>query len=153
MPQYWLFKSEPDCFSIDDLAQESGQTARWDGVRNFQARNFLRDQVKVGDLVFFYHSRCKAIGIAGTAEVTGGAYPDPQQFDPQSPYFDPKAEPDAPRWFCVDLTLRQKFAHIITLEQIKHIQELDNMMLRKQGRLSIQPVTSREWQVISQLAT
>ncbi|WP_041523375.1 EVE domain-containing protein [Gilvimarinus agarilyticus] len=153
MTQYWLFKSEPDCFSIDDLAQQSAQTARWDGVRNFQARNFLRDNVTLGNWVFFYHSRCKAIGVVGIAEVTRAAYPDPQQFDPQSPYFDPKSDSDNPRWFCVDITLKRKFSHMVSLEQIKQIQALDDMMLRKQGRLSIQPVSVHEWQIINQLAT
>lgn len=150
--QYWLFKSEPDCYSIDDLAQAPQQTARWDGVRNFQARNFLRDQVAAGDRVFFYHSRCKIIGIVGTAIVSRASYTDPQQFDPQSPYFDAKSSAEAPRWFCVDITLTKKFAQTVTLDQIKQIQALDEMVLRKQGRLSIQPVTQREWQTINQLA-
>ncbi|WP_049721851.1 EVE domain-containing protein [Gilvimarinus polysaccharolyticus] len=152
MTQYWLFKTEPDCYSIDDLARESHQTTRWDGIRNYQARNFLRDQVAMADRVFIYHSRCKPMGIVGTATISRASYPDPQQFNPQNPYFDDKASMDTPRWFCVDVTLTEKFPHIITLEQIKHIQALDTMILRKQGRLSIQPVTEYEWKTITQLS-
>ncbi|UTF60842.1 EVE domain-containing protein [Gilvimarinus sp. DA14] len=149
---YWLFKSEPDCYSIDDLAREPKQTARWDGIRNYQARNLLRDKVALGDEVFFYHSRCKHIGIVGTASVVKTAYPDPQQYLPESPYFDPKATPDQPRWFCVDITLDQRFKTPVLLSTIKEIQQLEEMILLKQGRLSIQPVTQEQWQTIVELS-
>ncbi len=149
---YWLFKSEPDCYSIDDLAREPKQTARWDGIRNYQARNLLRDEVALGDEVFFYHSRCKHIGIVGTATVVKTAYPDPQQYLPDSPYFDPKATPDQPRWFCVDITLNERFKTPVLLSTIKEIQQLEEMILLKQGRLSIQPVTQEQWQTIVELS-
>lgn len=149
---YWLFKSEPDCYSIDDLAREPKQTARWDGIRNYQARNLLRDEVALGDEVFFYHSRCKHIGIVGTATVVKTAYPDPQQYLPDSPYFDPKATRDQPRWFCVDITLNQRFKTPVLLSTIKEIQQLEEMILLKQGRLSIQPVTQEQWQTIVELS-
>ncbi|WP_237068552.1 EVE domain-containing protein [Microbulbifer guangxiensis] len=147
---HWLFKSEPDEYSIDDLASEPGQTGHWDGIRNYQARNFLRDKVAVGDGVLFYHSACKVPAVVGTAEVVKAAYPDPAQFDPDSPYFDPKASAGAPRWFCVDLHWRSTFAHPVPLAQIKADPRLQEMVLVKQGRLSIQPVTAEEWQIISE---
>ncbi|WP_020209418.1 EVE domain-containing protein [Gilvimarinus chinensis] len=149
---YWLFKSEPDCYSIDDLAREPKQTARWDGIRNYQARNLLRDEVALGDEVLFYHSRCKHIGIVGTASVVKTAYPDPQQYLPESPYFDPKATPGQPRWFCVDITLNERFKTPVLLSTIKEIQQLEEMTLLKQGRLSIQPVTQEQWQTIIELS-
>lgn len=148
---YWLFKSEPDEYSIDDLASESGQTGRWDGIRNYQARNFLRDSVAVGDGVLFYHSACKVPAVVGTAEVVKAAYPDPVQFDPESPYFDPRASADAPRWYCVDLRWRSKFARPVPLAQIKADPLLQEMVLVKQGRLSIQPVEKGEWEHLLQL--
>ncbi|MGY0587354.1 MAG: EVE domain-containing protein, partial [Paraglaciecola chathamensis] len=107
--QYWLFKTEPDAFSIDDLAARPNQTEHWDGIRNYQARNFLRDQVKQGDKVFIYHSSCKEVGIAGLAEVVKEAYPDHTQFDPESHYYDPKSSPENPRWVMVDVTFIEKF--------------------------------------------
>lgn len=146
--QYWLFKSEPDVFSIDDLATAPDQTTRWDGIRNYQARNLLRDQVKPGDGVFFYHSSCKTPGIAGTAEVCSQAYPDPLQFDPESPYFDGKSDPDSPRWFSVDLRLQTRFTDLIPVKTLKSEQALTDMVLFRQGRLSIQPVTEEQWQFI-----
>lgn len=149
---YWLFKSEPDCYSIDQLAAEPNQTTRWDGIRNFQARNFLRDKVKVNDQVFFYHSRCKLIGVVGIADVCKAAYPDPQQFHPESPYYDPKSTQEKPRWFCVDIRLREKFPRPVLLDTIKTSPPLEDMLLLKQGRLSIQPVTPHQWSAICKMA-
>ena len=114
---YWIFKSEPDEFGIDHLAAQERQTARWDGIRNYQARNNLRDLVKTNDKVLFYHSSCKNIGIAGTMEVVKAAYPDPSQFDPDSEYYDAKSDPDNPRWFCVDVRLLEKFPQVSQLEE------------------------------------
>jgi len=145
---YWLFKSEPDEYSIDDLAAERGQTGRWDGIRNYQARNFLRDAVAAGDGVFFYHSACKVPAIVGTAAVVRAAYPDPAQFDPESKYFDPKASADKPRWFCVDIRFNSRFARPLPLAEIKQNPQLAEMVLVKQGRLSIQPVTAAEWKTV-----
>jgi predicted RNA-binding protein with PUA-like domain len=144
--QYWLFKSEPDAFSIDDLAAKPQQTEHWDGIRNYQARNFLRDDVKVGDQLFFYHSSCKEVGIAGLAEVVKAAYPDHSQFNPESKYFDPKASPDKPRWVMVDVQFKQKFLKVLTLEKIKNMPEIIEIGLVKKGhRLSIMPVNSLEF--------
>lgn len=147
--QYWLFKSEPDAFSIDDLAAMPGQTEHWDGIRNYQARNFLRDQVKLGDQVFFYHSSCKDVGIVGVAEVVKESYPDHTQFDPESKYYDPKSSPVNPRWVMVDIKLQQKFSKILPLKVIKTMPEITELGLVKKGhRLSIMPVTEDEWQVL-----
>ncbi len=151
MPQYWLFKSEPDVYSIDQLAAEKQQITRWDGIRNYQARNFLRDQVKVGDKVFFYHSRCKVPGIIGITEVVKAAYPDPAQFDPKHNYYDSKATLDKPRWYAVDVKLVEKFPDVIPLQLLKQQPPLENMVLLKQGRLSIQPVAPEEWKFILKL--
>ncbi|WHI50889.1 EVE domain-containing protein [Microbulbifer sp. MLAF003] len=148
---YWLFKSEPDEYSLQDLAAENTGSGRWDGIRNFQARNFLRDQVSVGDGVLFYHSACKVPAVVGTAEVVRAAYPDPAQFDPESKYFDPKASHSDPRWYCVDVTWRSEFARPVPLAEIKKIPELEGMVLVKQGRLSIQPVKASEWDTILEL--
>jgi len=143
---YWLFKSEPDAFSIDDLARAK-QTA-WEGVRNYQARNFLRDEVKAGDGVLFYHSSCKPMAVVGTAKVVRAAYPDPTQFDRKSHYHDAKATPDAPRWFLVDVAFDSRFAHPVTLDEMKAMPALKEMVLLKRGRLSIQPVRAAEWRAI-----
>ncbi len=148
---YWLFKTEPDEFSIDDLAALGGRPERWSGIRNYQARNILRDQVAVGDEVFVYHSSCKHVGIAGVAGVAKAAYADPDQFDASSPYHDPKARADAPRWFCVDLVFKAKFPRLLPLAELKQQAELENMVLLRQGRLSVQAVTAQEWQVIMEL--
>ena len=149
--QYWLFKAEPDVYGIEHLAAEANKTGRWDGIRNYQARNFLRDQVALGDEVFIYHSHCKKIGVVGTARVVKTAYPDPTQFDPQSDYYDLKAQIDAPRWFAVDVCLQQIFADTVLLAHIKQHPLLQDMVLIKQGRLSIQPVTAEQWNIILQL--
>lgn len=149
---YWLFKAEPDIYGIDHLAAEPKQIGRWDGIRNYQARNFLRDQVALGDELFIYHSSCKHIGIVGTAKIVRTAYPDPVQFAPQSNYYDPKSAPDNPRWVSVDIQLTRRFKELIPLAQLKSQSPLENMVLLKQGRLSIQPVTPGEWTYILQLA-
>ena len=148
MKQNWLFKAEPDVYGIEHLAAEKKQTGRWDGIRNYQARNFLRDQVALDDEVLLYHSHCKQIGVVGTARVVKTAYADPTQFNPESDYYDPKASPDAPRWFSVDICLQEKFPRIILLAEIKQQPQLAEMVLLRQGRLSIQPVTPKEWKTI-----
>lgn len=149
---YWLFKSEPDAYSMEDLAAEKNAVGRWDGIRNYQARNILRDQVANNDRVLFYYSSCKVPGVAGIARVVKPAYPDPSQFDPDSPYFDPKATADAPRWFCVDIRFEKQFDQLVTLAQLRAEPALAEMVLLKQGRLSVQPVTAQEWKVIKKLA-
>jgi predicted RNA-binding protein with PUA-like domain len=146
---YWLFKSEPDTFSIDDLKACANSTDAWNGVRNYQARNFLRDHIHLGDEVFFYHSNCKIPGIVGTATVVRGSYPDVTQFDPKSEYYDQKSAITSPRWFVVDIQFKRKFSSIISLQQLKIIPELGQMpLLRKGNRLSVLPVSDREWQKI-----
>ena len=148
---YWLFKTEPDAFSIDDLASRPNQTEHWDGIRNYQARNFLRDQVKLGDQVFIYHSSCKQVGIAGLAEVVKEGYPDHTQFDPDSKYHDPKSDPANPRWYMVDVKLVKKFAQILLLKEIKSIPEISEIGLVKKGhRLSIMPVSEAEFSILKQ---
>lgn len=149
--QYWLFKAEPHIYGLDHLAAEPGKTGRWDGIRNYQARNFLRDQVNVGDEVFIYHSSCKDVGIVGTAKVAKAAYPDPTQFNPESNYYDPKSTPENPRWVSVDIKLTDIFPRLIPLAEIKAQPQLQNMVLIKQSRLSTQPVTPDEWKIIHSL--
>lgn len=146
---YWLFKSEPDEYSIDDLASEKQGFGVWNGIRNYQARNLLRDQVSAGDRVFFYHSSCQQIGIAGIAEVVKAGYIDPSQFDSDSAYYDPKATADKPRWFCVNIVFKEKFKTIVTLKTLKKQPQLADMTLLNQGRLSIQPVTQEQWETIT----
>ncbi|MDF2155904.1 EVE domain-containing protein [Vibrio sp. CAU 1672] len=144
---YWLFKTEPDTFSIDTLRTQN--IACWEGVRNYQARNMLRDDVKLGDLVLIYHSSCKNIGVAGVGKVVREAYPDHYQFDPHSEYFDPKSDPDKPRWLMVDIEFVRKTARVIPLSVMKAMPELANMPLVKRGnRLSVMPVSDAEWQAI-----
>ncbi len=151
--KYWLFKSEPGCFSIDDLAASPKKTTHWEGVRNFQARNFLRDDVARGDLVFFYNSNAKPAGIAGICEVTRSGYPDHTALDPESMYFDPKASKDNPVWYMVDVKLRQKFSEVMSLTELKNTPGLEEMMVCQKGsRLSIQPVRAAEWKIILKLA-
>ncbi|MCW8876984.1 MAG: EVE domain-containing protein [Kangiellaceae bacterium] len=149
---YWLFKSEPSDFSLDDLKKSPNKTTLWEGIRNYQARNLLRDKVKVGDGVLFYHSQCKQVGVVGTAEVVKSAYPDPFQFDKESKYFDAKSDQSNPRWVCVDIKYESELANIVTLKEIKADKKLSEMVLVKQGRLSIQPVTKAEWNHILKLA-
>ena len=150
--RHWLFKSEPGCFSVQDLAALPNSTAPWDGVRNYQARNFLRDEVSVGDMVFFYHS-VSAPGIVGLMEVVGGARPDPTQYDQENEHFDPASPADAPRWFLVDVRLLRQFSRPISLKQLRAQPELDGMeLLRRGSRLSIQPVSAEHFTVILRLA-
>ncbi|MFK7963583.1 MAG: EVE domain-containing protein [Burkholderiaceae bacterium] len=147
--KYWLFKSEPDAFSIDDLAARPQKTEPWDGIRNYQARNLMRDEIKKGDLAFFYHSSCKVPGIVGVAKVVREAYPDHTALDKKSKYYDPKATPEEPRWVMVDLKLQKKFPQVISLQSLKENEALAEMaLLRRGNRLSIQPVTAQEWQTI-----
>lgn len=148
MPQYWLMKSEPDEASIDHLAQAPGQALPWTGVRNYQARNFMRDQMRVGDGVLFYHSSCPEPGVAGLAEVASTAYPDATQFDPASPYFDPKSKREEPRWQHVDVKLVKK-TRLLPLKEMREAPELESMVVLKPGnRLSITPVTPAEWRAV-----
>ena len=149
---YWIFKSEPDEFGIDHLAAKAKKTARWDGIRNYQARNYLRDEVSKNDLALFYHSSCKAIGVAGSMEIVRAAYPDPAQFDPKSKYYDARSDPDDPRWYCVDVRLVEKFPHLLPTKLLKANGSTTELVIFKQGRLSIAPVTVREWQAIQKLA-
>lgn len=152
MTNYWLMKSEPSCFSIDDLQAAPQQTTSWDGVRNYQARNFMRDKMRIGDQVFFYHSNCTPPGIVGIAEVISQAYPDYTAFDPTSEHPDAKSTPDNPRWYMVDICFKEKFSKIISLEQLKHYPELSQMqLLRKGNRLSVLPVNKDEWLFIKPL--
>lgn len=151
---FWLFKTEPDAFSIDDLAARPQQTEPWDGVRNYQARNFLRDKVQLGDKVFIYHSSCKQVGIAGVAEVVKAGYPDTEQFNPESKYYDPKASIDAPRWYRVDVKFVEKFNTVLPLKIIKSLPEVTEVGLVKKGhRLSIMPVEENEWHALYRAAT
>ncbi len=146
---YWLLKSEPSCFSIDDLANRPNKTAPWDGVRNYQVRNMLRDEMKKGDLGFFYHSSCTPPGIAGIVEIVKEGYPDNTAWSLDSDHYDPKSTPDNPRWYMVDVKLIEKFPRLITLDEIKHNPKLKNMLINRKGnRLSITPVTSEEWKAI-----
>ncbi len=147
---YWLMKSEPDVYSIDDLARD-GRT-HWEGVRNFQARNFMRDQMKVGDEVLFYHSNADPPGVAGLARVVREAYPDPAAWDPRSPYFDEQSSPDQPRWVMVDVAFVEKFPRLVTLDEIRQDPALADMILVKRSRLSVQPVTAGQFRRILELA-
>ena len=147
--QYWLMKSEPDSFSFQDLKSRPNQREPWDGVRNYQARNFMRDGMSVGDGVLFYHSNTKPPGIVGLAEVVSEAYPDPTAFDVQSKYYDEKSDPNNPRWFLVDVAYVNDFKHQVSLEQMKAMPELADMkVLQKGNRLSITPVSENEYRVI-----
>jgi predicted RNA-binding protein with PUA-like domain len=144
---HWLMKSEPDAFSIDDLKRKKREA--WDGVRNYQARNFMRDGMRPGDQVFFYHSNCTVPGIAGIAEVATDAYPDPSQFDPKSKYFDPGSSRDNPRWMLVDVKFVKKLKRTISLDEMKSDPALDGMaLLRKGNRLSVMPVEATHWRHI-----
>jgi predicted RNA-binding protein with PUA-like domain len=149
---YWLMKSEPDMFGINDLYNKPGQTEHWDGVRNYQARNMMRDAMKLGDQVFFYHSNCDQPGIAGIMEVAREGYPDHTAFDPDDNHFDPKSDPARPRWIMVDIKFVKTLSRIITLKELKLHPELANMtLLRRGNRLSIMPVNEKEWHFILSL--
>jgi predicted RNA-binding protein with PUA-like domain len=151
---YWLMKSEPDVFGIDHLAARPDRTEPWDGVRNYQARNMMRDDMKAGDQAFFYHSNCKEPGIVGIMEVAREAYPDPTAFDPAQKYYDPKSDPADPRWFVVDVRYRRRLRRTITLAELRQHADgpLAQLPLLRQGnRLSIMPVTPAQWAFVLDL--
>ena len=150
--RYWLLKSEPDEFSIDDLAAAKGRTTAWFGVRNYQARNFMRDQMRIGDRAFFYHSSCPEPGIAGIVEITAQAYPDAAQFDRKSPYFDAKATREAPRWVSVDVKLVDKLRFVSLAELREHAALARMRVLQRGNRLSVTPVDPAEWKFVLKLA-
>ncbi len=150
MAKYWLMKSEPDVFSIDQLKKE--KTSLWDGVRNYQARNFMMKDMKVGDKVLFYHSNAKPPGVAGVATISQEAIPDPTQFKKTSEYFDPKASKEKPRWFCVEVAFKEKFQEFVPLDHLKGRKGLEEMLVTKKGqRLSIQPVTKKEFDTVCKM--
>ncbi|MCB0413703.1 MAG: EVE domain-containing protein [Bdellovibrionales bacterium] len=145
--KYWLFKSEPETYSIDKLKKE--KSTLWDGVRNYQARNFMINDMQLGDLVLFYHSNANPPGIIGLAEISELAQPDPSQFNKSSPYYDPKSSIDKPRWHCVKVKFKKKFKHLISLDQLKENKALKEMLVVKKGqRLSIQPVDKKHFEYI-----
>ena len=150
MPGYWLMKSEPDEVSIDDALAAPTATVPWTGVRSYQARNFMRDAMQVGDGVLFYHSSCPEPGIAGIARVASGTRSDPTQFDPASPYFDAASKPEQPRWLLLDVQALRK-TRLLSLPEMRATSELaDMLVLRKGNRLSITPVEARHWQLITE---
>jgi predicted RNA-binding protein with PUA-like domain len=150
--KYWLMKSEPDVFSFTDLKSRRNKTEPWNGVRNYQARNFMRDDMQVGDLILFYHSSCEVPGVAGIAKVNSMPYPDDTQFNKKSEYFDPKATIENPRWFLVDVAFEKDLKRHISLEELKGFKELSEMRLMQKGnRLSILPVTKKEFEFIIKL--
>jgi predicted RNA-binding protein with PUA-like domain len=147
--KYWLMKSEPDVFGIDDLENAPGMTEPWDGVRNYQARNMMRDDMKTGDLAFLYHSNCKEPGIAGIMKIVREGYPDMTAFDPDAKYFDPKSDPANPRWYRVDVRYVRKLKRIITLSELKELSEVTGLPLVRRGnRLSVMPVSRQQWKFI-----
>lgn len=149
---YWLLKSEPESYSIDDLRRD--KKTRWDGIRNYQARNFLRDEIKKGDLAFFYHSSTGEVGIVGLAKIVKAAYPDPTQFDAKSDYYDPKAKSENPPWVSVDVTFVRKFKKLVPLHMLKNDPFFKDMPLTRKGmRLSVQPVGEKHFEKIIQLAS
>jgi predicted RNA-binding protein with PUA-like domain len=149
--RYWLMKSEPDEVSFADVLQAPGKTVAWFGVRNYQARNFMRDQMEAGDGILFYHSSCAVPGVAGIAEVASGPYPDESQFDPASKYYDPKATLEQPRWISIDVRAVEQ-GRYLTLTEMRAVPELEDMvLLRKGSRLSVSPVTPGEWEAVLRL--
>lgn len=150
--KYWLLKSEPDTFSYTDLEQAPEGRTVWDGVRNYQARNIMRDDMSVGDCVFFYHSSCKEPGIAGICSVTQTGLTDPSSLDPASAYYDPKSSVDNPRWITVEVVAKCALKRVITLKELRQHEALKEMVLLNRGRLSVQPVTAVEWDYIMGLA-
>jgi len=149
---HWLMKSEPSVFGIDDLARAPRRRTLWDGVRNYQARNFMRD-MRLGDEVFFYHSNCAEPGIAGVMRVVREAYPDPTQFDKNDPHFDPRSKPDDPRWSVVDLEFVKKFDAVVALSKLREVDALETMRILQRGnRLSVTPVSNKHWKKICSLA-
>lgn len=149
--KYWLIKSEPDAYSIDDLERDG--TEHWDGIRNYQARNLMRDEMSVGDRVLFYHSSTKPPGVAGIAEVASEPYPDHTQFDPDSNYFDEKSDPDDPRWILVDMKFVEKLPRLVGLPELREHNALADMVLLNRSRLSVQPVTKKQFDYIVKLAS
>jgi len=150
--RYWLFKSEPGVYSFDDLWKEKGRRTLWDGIRNYQVRNFMRDDMSVGDGVLFYHSSTDPPGVAGVAEVVRAAYPDPTQFDAADAHYDPKSDPDDPRWLVVDVKAVAKLARFVPLAELKAAPALAEMgVVRRGNRLSIQPVTPAQWRAVLRL--
>ena len=148
---YWLLKTEPHKFSIDNLKKSGVEP--WDGIRNYQARNFMRDSMKIGDGVFIYHSQVQPVAVVGQGEVASQPYPDPTQFDPRSEYFDPKSRPDAPRWVLVDIRYVCHFPRPVPLSELKQTPGLEKMVVTQKGsRLSIQPVRATEWRIVRSLA-
>ena len=151
--KYWLLKSEPDVFSLEDLKNCPNQTENWDGIRNYQARNLMRDEMQVGDRAFFYHSRQAEPAIVGTVKVVREAYPDHTSWNLTSKYFDEKSSPENPRWLMVDVQFEKEFLRPVTLKELRSIPELKEMFLLRKGmRLSVQPVTKEEFQLILALA-
>ena len=150
---YWLLKSEPDTFSYNDLENAPEKSIIWDGVRNYQARNILRDGIKKGDKAFFYHSSCKIPGIAGVCTVIESGIPDPTAFDPDSDYFDPKSTIESPRWITVKVQAESALKRFISLSEMRSSEALVDMVLLRAGRLSVQPVTEEEWNFITALAS
>jgi len=145
--QYWLMKSEPSEYSIDHLKRD--KVEHWDGVRNYQARNMMRDQMKIGDLAFLYHSNCDEIGIVGVMTIHKESYPDHTAFDPKDKHYDPKSDPDKPRWFMVDVKYKRKMKRVISLRELRETKGLEDMALvRKGNRLSVMPVSEDEWNLI-----
>jgi predicted RNA-binding protein with PUA-like domain len=150
--RFWLFKTEPECFSLDHMAAEKNKTSSWDGVRNYQARNLLRDEIKKGDEVLVYYSSTNPIGIAGLAVVSRSGYPDHTAWDPKSQHFDPKASPENPIWYMVDVTFVSKLRETLPLTTLKATPGLEKMMVTQRGsRLSVQPVTPDEWKIVRKL--
>ncbi len=149
MARCWLMKSEPSVFSIDDLERD-GQTS-WEGVRNFQARNFIRDDIRVGDRVLFYHSNANPAGVAGLARIARAAYPDPAARDPKSDYFDPRASEEDPRWFMVDVEFAERFPALVSLDTLRQTPGLEKMLVINRSRLSVQPVTEEEFEIVVRL--
>jgi predicted RNA-binding protein with PUA-like domain len=147
--QYWLMKSEEDVYSIEDLEREG--TTCWEGVRNYEARNHMRDRMKVGDDVLFYHSNARPTGVAGIARVVREGYPDHFAFDEENPYHDPKSDPDDPRWFMVDVEFLEAFPEVVGLSEIKEREDLSEMVLVNRPRLSVQPVTRKEFGIIRKM--
>ena len=145
-PRYWLFKSEPSSYSYADLENEADRTAEWDGVRNYQARNFMRDEMRVGDYVLFYHSNAKPPGVVGTARIVRESYPDDTAWNPDSRYYDAKSDPSNPTWLMVDIQAERRLSRFVSLNELKANPALTEMLVTKRGqRLSIQPVTAAEW--------
>ncbi len=149
--QYWLMKSEADCFSIDDLFAAKDQTTFWDGIRNYEARNMMRDRIKKGDAVLYYHSNAEPPGVAGIATVVREGYPDHTAFEKDNEHFDPKSKPDNPTWYMVDLKAVEKFKHFVPIQKLRELPELQEMALFKRNRLSVTPVTRMEFDIIKKL--